>query len=74
METQMVIVHSRAAPDGAIVEIGERPQGLSPQEWFNFLSSAAGDAYQAFSGARGVFRFERERLEALKSECVRGAA
>jgi hypothetical protein len=70
----MVIIHSRAAPDGTIVEIGERPPGLSPQEWFNFLSHAAGDAYQAFSGARGVFRIERVRLDTLKAESVNGAA
>ncbi len=74
MDAQKVIIHSRAAPNGTIVEIGERPQGLTPQEWFNFLSLAAGDAYQAFSGARGVFRLDRARLDALKAESVKSAA
>jgi len=74
MEPQKVIIHCRAAPNGTIVEIGERPPGLSPQEWFNFLSQAAGDAYQTFSGARGVFRLDRDRLDALKAEGVKNAA
>ena len=74
MEAHKVIIHSRAAPDGSIVEIGERPPGLTPQQWFNFLCLAAGDAYQAYSGARGVFRLERAKLEALKAESVKAAA
>lgn len=74
MEEYRVIIHLRAAPNGAIVEIGERPQGLSPQEWFNFLSLNAGDAYQVYSGARGVFRLDRARLDALKAECAKSAA
>ena len=74
METEKVLVHLRAAPNGAIVEIGEWPEGSSPQEWFNFLSTNAGDAYQVFSGARGVFRLSRDRLEQLKAECRKSAA
>jgi len=74
MEPKMVVIHSRAAPNGSIVEIGERPRGLSPQEWFNFLSQTAGDAYQAFAGARGIFRLDRDRLDALKAESVKSPA
>jgi hypothetical protein len=74
MESDKVLIHLRAAPNGTIVEIGERPEGLSPQEWFNFLSTNAGDAYQAFSGARGVFRLSRERVEQLKAQSRQSAA
>ncbi len=47
MESQNVLIHVRFAPNGAVVEISERPAGLSPQEWFNFLSDKAGNVYQA---------------------------
>ena len=74
MEPQKVIIHLRAAPDGTIVEIGERPQRLTPHEWYNYLRLNAIDAYQTYSGARGVFRLERARLDALKAESVKSAA
>ena len=74
MDALKVIIHSRAAPNGTIVEIGERPQALSPHEWYDFLRANAIDAYQPFSGARGVFRLERARLDALKLESVKTAA
>jgi hypothetical protein len=74
MESEKVIIHLRFAPNGTVVEIGERPEGLSPQEWFNFLSQAAGDAYQPFSGGRGVFRLGRGKIDALKAESVKSAA
>lgn len=64
-----VVIHARFAPDGTIVEIGERPVGLSPQEWFNFLSEKiGGNTYQALSGGRGIFRTTREQLDGLKAE------
>jgi hypothetical protein len=74
MESQQVIIHCRAAPNGTIVEIGERPQGLSPHEWYDFLRANAIDTYQTFSGARGLFRLERARLEALKAASVKTPA
>lgn len=49
MELQNVIIHARFAPNGAVVEISERPAELSPQDWFFFLSGKAGNAYQALS-------------------------
>ena len=67
MESDKVLVHMRFAPNGVVVEIGERPRGLTPHEWFNYLSEKAGDAYQAFSGGRGVFRLGKDRLEELKA-------
>ena len=74
MDTQNVILHVRFAPDGAVVEISERPEGLTPQTWFNFLSDKAGDVYQTLAGGRGVFRLTREELTALKQAAAPAAA
>ncbi|HEY9214382.1 MAG TPA: hypothetical protein VIQ29_16215 [Ancylobacter sp.] len=68
MDPQNVLIHVRFAPNGTVVEIGERPQALSPQEWFNDLSDRVGSTYQVFSGGRGVFRLARGALDAIKAE------
>lgn len=70
MDTQNVILHTRFAPNGTVVEIGERPEGLTPQAWFNFLSDKAGDVYQTLAGGRGVFRLTRDELTALKQAAM----
>jgi hypothetical protein len=63
-----ISLHVRFAPDGTVVEIGERPSGLTPQQWFNRLSDAIGDkAYKTFAGGRGVFSAARDQIEALKT-------
>ncbi len=62
-----VIIHVRFAPDGTVMEIGERPQGLSAQDWFNRLSLHAGNFYQPLSGGRGLFRLKREQVTALRA-------
>lgn len=67
MESSDVVIHVRFAPDGAVMEIGERPSGVPAQDWFNRLSDGAGDAYQSLSGGRGVFRLARSRVDALKT-------
>jgi hypothetical protein len=74
METQDIVLHVRFAPNGTVVEISERPQGLSPQDWFNFLSDKAGDVYQTLAGGRGVFRLTRAELDALKQAATPAAA
>ncbi len=74
MSTETVMIHLRFAANGSVVEISERPNGLTPQEWFNLLSDNAGDCYQAFSGGRGVFRVPPEKLEALKAQSTASAA
>ena len=74
MEPDKILIHFRFAPNGTIVEIGERPQGLTPQQWFDVLSLNAIDARQGFAGARGVFRLTRERIDALKAESEKSAA
>jgi len=70
VDTQNVILHTRFAPNGTVVEIGERPEGLTPQAWFNFLSDKAGDVYQTLAGGRGVFRLTRDELTALKQAAM----
>ena len=74
MESEKVIIHLRFAPNGTVVEISERPGGLSPQQWFDFLSDKHGNAYQAFSGGRGVFRLTRAEVDEFKAEVTPGAA
>lgn len=68
MESQNVMIHVRFAPDGTVVEISERPAGLTPQDWFNHLSDSVGQAYQALAGGRGLFRLMRGELDALKPD------
>lgn len=74
MESQNVIIHARFAPNGTVVEISERPAALSPQDWFFFLSDKAGNAYQALSGGRGVFRLTRAEVDRLKVESMPSVA
>jgi hypothetical protein len=74
METQNVIIHVRFAPNGSVVEIGERPKAISPQEWYYYLSDKAGNAYQPLSGGRGVFRLTRGEVESFKVESTPTAA
>jgi hypothetical protein len=74
MDLQNVVLHARFAPNGTVVEISERPASLSPQQWFNFLSDKAGNAYQTLAGGRGVFRLTRSGVDALKHEAASVAA
>jgi hypothetical protein len=75
MDPQLVIIHVRFAPNGSVVEISERPAGLSPQQWFDWLSDkVGGTTYQALAGGRGLFRLQRQQVEALKAECAPTAA
>jgi hypothetical protein len=72
-DTEKVIIHTRFAPNGVVVEISERPAALTPQDWFNFLSEKAGNAYQTLAGGRGVFRLSRAAVDALKQETAKAA-
>jgi hypothetical protein len=75
MDTQNVIIHVRFAPNGSVVEIGERPVGKNPQEWFEYLSEKVGSTtYQPLSGGRGVFRLTRPQVDSLKAEVAASAA
>lgn len=67
MSEAPVIIHVRFAPDGSVTEIGERPESVSAQDWFNRLSMQAAGQYQSLSGGRGVFRIERAQVDAWKA-------
>jgi len=67
MEDGQVMIHVRFAPNGAVVEIGERPAEMSPQDWFNRLSDKAGAGYQTLSGGRGLFRIARSAVDQIKA-------
>lgn len=68
-----VMIHVRFAPDGSVTEIGERPSGASPQQWFDRLSDAGDTHYQPLSGGRGVFRATRDKVDGLKAGAAAGA-
>jgi len=74
VDSQNVIIHARFAPNGTVVEISERPAGLTAQEWFNFLSDKTSNAYQSLAGGRGVFRLTRAEVDALKLKTAATAA
>jgi hypothetical protein len=74
MEAPDVIIHVRFAPNGGVVEIGERPAELSPQQWYNRLCDKAGMAYQPLAGGRAVFRLTRAEVDAFKAEIKPEAA
>jgi hypothetical protein len=62
-----VTIHVRFSPDGAVSEIGARPAGATPQEWFNALSANCGEFFRAMSGGRGIFRVAAEKLGDLQA-------
>jgi len=70
MSEATVIIHVRFAPDGSVTEIGERPEGVTAQLWFNRLSDDAQFNYQSLSGGRGVFRLPRDLVDSLKAKTV----
>ncbi|WP_425283587.1 hypothetical protein [Methyloceanibacter stevinii] len=63
----VTMIHVRFSADGSVSEIGERPTGLTPQDWFNRLSDKAGTKFQPLSGGRGIFRLPPEEVEVLKT-------
>jgi hypothetical protein len=56
--------------DGSVLEIAERPTSLTPQQWFTKLSEKAGNAFQALTGGRGVFRITSDEIAALKASVL----
>jgi hypothetical protein len=68
MALSQVVVHASYYPDGTIKEIGERPEKLTGQQWFNFLCNKIPQYGQALAGGRHVFRVAATELDALKAE------
>jgi hypothetical protein len=65
--SERVLVHVRFTPNGLVTEIGERPEGVSAQAWFDRLSNGAFHSYQPLSGGRGVFRLHPDELSSHKT-------
>jgi hypothetical protein len=65
--TDTILIHVRFNNDGSVLEIAERPTSLTPQQWFAKLSEKAGNAFQALTGGRGVFRISPDEIAALKA-------
>ena len=68
MAPSQIVIHAFYYPDGTIKEIGQRPEKLTGQQWFNFLCNKVPFAGQALSGGRHVFRLPATDLEALQAE------
>lgn len=71
MEENGIKVLVRFAPDGTVVQIGERPDGASPQAWFNHLTRHAGNGFRTLAGGRGVFRLAPEQVRAARDAWTR---
>tara|TARA_B100000780_G_C21015465_1_gene406792 strand:+ start:92 stop:304 length:213 start_codon:yes stop_codon:yes gene_type:complete len=63
-------IHVRFAPNGTVTEISARPDALTPQQWFNWLSGNAANAYRAYAGGRGVFKLNEGELEQLQRSAM----
>ncbi|QGM99380.1 hypothetical protein [Methylocystis parvus] len=68
--TDTILIHVRFNNDGSVLEIQDRPTSLTPQQWFSKLSDKAGNAFQALTGGRGVFRIAPADVEALKASVL----
>jgi hypothetical protein len=66
------VIHVRFFPDGTVAEIGERPSGVQPHDWYKYLCNNTQNTYQALSGGRGLFRLSRTEVDALKAACAAG--
>lgn len=64
-----VVLHGRFQPDGTVTQLGGCPDGVTAQQWFNFLTEKAADAYKTLSGARIVFTLTPDRLNGLQAGC-----
>jgi hypothetical protein len=53
--------------DGAVIAVSPTPELMAPQAWFDHLTRAAGHAYRAYAGGRGVFTLTPEEYDAVKA-------
>jgi hypothetical protein len=72
MSAAEVIIHVRFSPSGAVTDIGSRPDAVTSQKWFEYLSGKAGESYQPLAGGRGVFRIPRNDLETFATALAGG--
>ncbi|MGC2776028.1 MAG: hypothetical protein WA418_10385 [Bradyrhizobium sp.] len=60
-----VLIHVRFFPNSDINSIGEKPAGLTANQWYERLLQLARPHYQTFAGGRGFFRIPRPCFEAI---------
>ncbi|MGY3452673.1 hypothetical protein ACVILH_005015 [Bradyrhizobium sp. USDA 4353] len=63
--TEEVLIHVRFFPNSDINMIGEKPAGLTANQWYERLLDVARPHYQTFAGGRGFFRIPRPCFEAI---------
>ncbi|GLH75446.1 hypothetical protein SSBR45G_03540 [Bradyrhizobium sp. SSBR45G] len=63
--TEDVLIHVRFFPNSDINTIGEKPAGLTANQWYERLLDMARPHYQTFAGGRGFFRIPRPCFEAI---------
>lgn len=67
MSSTHTMIHVLFSNNGNVAQIGEKPPGLSSQEWFDNLTHVPDNNYQPFAGGRGMFRIPTALLAELKS-------
>jgi len=67
MSNAEVMIHVRFSPDGAVVEISQRPGTATPQGWFDYLTERVGESFQPLSGGRGIFRVAPAAVESFRA-------
>jgi hypothetical protein len=68
METDRVTIHVKFAPDGTVVDIGECPPTLNPQQWFDLLCNHTAGGYQPLAGGRALYQLPRTEVDTLKAD------
>jgi hypothetical protein len=63
----MVTVFVRFGPNAGVLDISDRPDGLTKEQWVKPLHTHAGDRYQSRAGGRGFFKISSAELERLKA-------
>ena len=70
MSPSEIVIHSFYHADGSVREIGERPESLTAQQWFNFLYTTVPESAQALAGGRTIFRLGAAQLVELKAQAT----
>ncbi|XUM21192.1 hypothetical protein ACRAVF_28055 [Bradyrhizobium oligotrophicum S58] len=63
--TEEVLIHVRFFPNSDINSIGEKPAGLTANEWYERLLDMARPHYRTFAGGRGFFRIPRPCFDGI---------
>jgi hypothetical protein len=60
-----VVVNVRFQPNGLVLQINNKPQNLSDQEWFDRLCRVASGCFRALSGGRGAFSIPGDQFQLI---------